>query len=85
MDEIELIGFHGETPVEVHEVQATDINGKPFTFLAPGKPLLDTAMLFSFFSEGALHEVSITLEEMRALQRVARAQLELEKRRGRNG
>ncbi len=63
-------------------VQARDIFGRPFTVLAPGKPLMDTAMHFGFFTEGVFHEVVITGEEMQALQRVARAQLEIEAKRG---
>jgi two-component SAPR family response regulator len=97
MDE-EKIGFYGETPVDVHEVQATDLNTietewvkqksmELFSFNNLRRARLSTEgeLIFSFLENNEQTDIPFTLAEMQALQRVARAQIELEKRRGREG
>lgn len=53
--------------------------------LSNWQPALPPAIGWDFPQEGGSVRVDFTLEDMQALQRVARAQIEMEKRRGSAG
>lgn len=82
MSEETKVGFWGAMPVDVREVPATDINGKPCTLLLPGKHSANTGVDFVVWREGEMVNITFNADELEALQRVARAQLEIEAKRG---